>query len=95
MIYGPLKYGGHQLLDLRVEQPVMHVSTTLGHMHRGGNIGKVLYTTLRDIQIEIGTEVPFYNLDPEKYGYCTQYTRWQYFWKTMKQFKINVEIFNM
>ena len=95
MIYGPMRYGGRQLTDLRVEQPVAHVRATLGHMRRGGNVGKALEITLRDTQVEIGISMPFYLGDPHIYNYGTKQTRWRYFWETMWQFKITPEIYNM
>ena len=95
MIFGPMKYGGRQITDLRIEQPVMHINTTLGHLRRGGNTSSALQITLKDIQIEVGTTQPFYNLDPSKYSYCTKDTRWRYFWETIAQYNIKGSIYNM
>ena len=86
MIYRPRKLGGRQLMDLCVEQPTLHIEATVGHLRWGGKIGKALIiTTMKTMQVEVGTKVPFYELDYDKHKYITTNTRWGYFWKTTKE----------
>ena len=92
VIYGPRILGGRQMMDQRIEQPTINYKTTLGHMRRDDNISQALITTMRDVQIEIGTSTPFYTLDPTKYSYGTDNTRWQYTWHMTKEFHLNMEI---
>ena len=94
VIYGPKKMGGREILDLRVEQPTLHVEATLGHMRRGDKLGKTLYLTMRALQIEVGISEPFYNKDPNVYTYITPNTRWGYFWNMIYEHKLEVEIYN-
>lgn len=96
LVFGPRKYGGLQLCNLVVEQPVKHVNETLGHIRRGDRVvGDTLITTLRDTQIEIGTSEPFYIQNPQNFEYATQDTRWMYFWRMIHEFQIKVEMYNM
>ena len=94
MIYGPRHLGGRQLMDLRVEQPTLHLEATMGHLRRGGKIGKALTITMRMTQAEVGTQTPFYELDPEKFNYTTPNTRWRYFWIATKEHGLMVKINN-
>ena len=64
-------------------------------MHRNDKIGQALLITLRDIQIEVGTSEPFYNLDPDNYPYVTPDTRWKYFWTAIHENKMTVRIHQM
>ena len=92
VIYGPRALGGRQLMNLVVEQPARNLHTTIGHLRRQDRLSTILYATMRDIQLEIGTKEPFFKLDPNKYTYATENTRWLYTWKTAKEFGITLEI---
>ena len=67
VIYGPTKYGGRNISDLRIEQPILHLRTNMGHMRRDDNAGKALRATLYDTQIEAGITTPLYQTDPSLY----------------------------
>ena len=94
VVYGPRKMGGLQLMDMRVEQPTLHLETTMGHLRRGQKIGKALMITLRNLQIEVGTSKPFYTLDPNLFQYITPNTRWGYFWKVAYEKGLHAEMYN-
>ena len=62
-------------MDLRIEQPVLHLNTTIDHIRRGEKVGKTMLIILIDTQAEIGTSMPFYTLNPDQYNYGDQHTR--------------------
>ena len=81
LVYGPRIYGGLEIMDLRLEQPVASWTATLGHIRRMDNTGKALMITYSDHQVYIGSGHYFHNLDPDKYSYGPSYTRWDYTWR--------------
>ena len=96
LIYGPRRYGGLQICNLIVEQPVKHVNATVGHIRRGDRVGTALLITLRDTtQVESGISQPFYTQNPHQFGHLTQQTRWMYFWKMAYEYNLTIEIHNM
>ena len=95
LIYGPRTLGGMELMDLRLEQPTVLWETTLGHLRRMDRVGQGLRVTLHDHQIIIGSSSPFYNLDPERYGYVDQNTRWTYMWRFLHTHSLHLEVFDM
>ena len=94
MIFGPRRYGGRQITDLQVEQPLSNIMATIGHMRRMDEVGKALIITLRATQVKVGTATPFFCLDPMDHEYVTNNTRWQYTWEKMYELKITVKIQN-
>ena len=92
VLFGPVQYGGRQLTDLRIEQPVLNLKATIGHMRRRDKMAKMLLATMRDLQIECGREVPFFQLDPNEHEYVTDSTRWLYTWKMAKEFNIQIKV---
>ena len=92
VIYGPRALGGRELTNLRIEQPVKNFNTTLGYLRRQGKMGQILYATMRDVQLEVGTTTPFLDLDPNQYLYVTQNTRWRYTWEMIYETKLKLEI---
>ena len=79
-------------MDLKLEQPILHLKATTSHMRRGHNIGKALQITLNDVHTEIGTTQPFYTLDPNIYNYGDQHSRWRYTWKVNYSKNLNMEV---
>ena len=94
IIFGPKSLGGLELMDLRVEQMAIQWETTRGHLKRKDRAGKGLLITAHDLQVEIGTGKPFYELDPEEYNYTTDSTRWFYLWKSTKKLGLQMELYN-
>ena len=94
VVYGPMKYGGRNLIDMRIEQPTQHLRRTLGHMRRLDNTGKLMIITKRDTQLESGLSTPFYKNDPDIYNYVTKNTRWHYLWQEIYKYNINIEFYN-
>ena len=94
IVYGPMKYGGRNLLDLRIEQPTQHLRHTLGHMRRQDNTGKLLTITKRDTQLESGLSIPFYKTNPDEYNYVTKNTRWRYLWQVIYKYDIDIHFYN-
>ena len=95
VIYGPCSLGGREIMDLRIEQPALHLNTTVAHMRRGKKVGKALLITLIDTQATIGTSIPFYTLNPDQYNYGDQHTRWQYTWRVNYRMNLNMKIGQM
>ena len=93
VIFGPKQLGGREIMDLRLEQPAKNFITTVGHMRRGDKVADALRATLNDLQIEIGREKPFFELDPEQHPYVTQNTRWLYTWKMAIEFDISIKVY--
>ena len=94
VIFGPRKMGGRELMDLRVEQPSLHITTTIGHLRRNDKAGKLLLTTMHDTQLELGIKSFFLKVDPQIYQYGTKNTRWRYIWEFTHSHAINLEIYN-
>ena len=92
VIYGPRSLGGRQLTNLQIEQPVKNYNTTLGYLRRQDKMSQMLVATMRDLQLEVGTSKPFFDLDPEKYSYVTQKTRWRYTWEMLHKFNITLQV---
>ena len=92
VVYGPRKYGGRQITDLRIEQPVKSLTSTIGHLRRNDRVGKLLLATLRDLQIECGREILIFELDPNDYGYVTSATRWKYTWEIAHEFQVQIKV---
>ena len=53
VIFGPRLFGGREFVDLRPEQPILHLKTTISHMRGGEHVGKTLKITLNDMQAEV------------------------------------------
>jgi hypothetical protein len=94
IIFGPKSLGGLELMDLRVEQIATQWETTRGHMKRLDRAGKGMFITAHDLQVEIGTTKPFFQLDPDELSYTVKRTRWQYLWSSLKEYDIKMEIYN-
>ena len=92
VVYGPKALGGREIMDLTLEQPTSNLRTTLGHLRRNSKATKLLYATMRDVQIETGTSQPFYQKDPEEYHFVTKNTRWRYTWQLTNEFNVDLEI---
>ena len=87
--------GGREIIDLRIERPVLQLNTTIAHMRRGEKVGKAMLITLIDTQAEIGTSMSFYTLNPDQYNYGDQHTRWRYTWRVTYSMKLNMKIGKM
>ena len=94
VVYGPVKYGGRGLMDTRLEQPIIHLKTTIGHMRRGGITGKALEASLSGHQIVAGVSKPFYEYDEHELPYLPQDTRWVYTWKVLKQYRLQIALYD-
>ena len=94
VIFGPRSKGGRELMDLRIVQPSLHITTNTGHMRRNDKAGKLLYTTMSDTQLELGIKTFFLKADPIKYNYCTKNTRWRYLWEFVHLHGIHLEVYN-
>ena len=81
-------------MDLRVEQVAMQWDTTRGHLRRLDRAGQGLHITANDLQVELGTRVPFYMMDPDKIDYTTKNTRWSYLWESTYGLDLRIEIYN-
>ena len=93
VIYGPKEYGGLELMDLRTEQVVNQWETTSGHLRRMDRAGKGLHITANDLQVESGSQYPFFTLNPEKCNYTTKGTRWAYIWEIMFKLGLSIEMY--
>ena len=63
VIYDLRALGGRQLMNLIIKQPVKKLQSTVGHMRRQDRIAQFLYATMRDLQLEVGTNVLFFYLN--------------------------------
>ena len=66
-IYGPTSWGGRGLLDLRLEQPILHINTTIGHMRNKDGAEKSIIVNLHGHQIVSGLSKPFFNMTQINY----------------------------
>ena len=94
VIYGPKEYGGLELMDLRVEQAVSQWDTTCGHLRRMDRAGKGLHITANDMQVESGSQYPFFTLDPKICKYTTKGTRWSYIWEMAHGLGLKINLYN-
>ena len=93
VIYGPKSLGDLELMDMQIEHATAQWETTKGHMKRVDRAGQGMFITAHNLQVEIGSKSPFYQLDHEVYNYATTDTRWQYLWKVMTSMELKMEIF--
>ena len=94
VVYGPTKFGGRGIMDLRLEQPIQHLRTTIGHIRRGDNAGKALIASRITHQVIAGVENLFYTYNVNDLPYLPSNTRWRYFWSIVQQYNLTVEIWN-
>ena len=94
IVFGPKALGGLEMMDLRIEQIAIQWNTTMGHLRRLDRAGKGLHITAHDLQVELGTSVPFYELNPDIYNYATKLTRWSYLWSCTHELNLKIELFN-
>ena len=94
VIYGPTSLGGLNLMDLRIEQVTIQWETTRGHLRRLDRAGKGIHITANDMQVETGSSIPFYNLDPEICNYVAKATRWRYLWETTAKMGLHIRMYN-
>ena len=95
VVFGPISKGGRGLIDLRLEQPIYHLETTIGNLRRGENAGKALMATLIGHQVVAGVSQPFYQANPNDFPYMPKHTRWSYTWSIIHEYGLNVEVFGM
>ena len=81
VIYVPMTLGRREIMDLRVEQITTQWETTKGHICQVDRAGKGLALTMNDHQCIIGSSKLFLNLNPDKYNYGVENTRWNFTWK--------------
>ena len=94
VIYGPRLLGGRQLINLKVEQPISNLKTTIAHLRREDRVSKLLHATLNDLQIEVGVGKEIFQLDPKDFPYVTKNTRWLYTWKMGQTVKAKIKVWN-
>ncbi len=94
LIYGPRRLGGRELMDLRIEQPVLHWQASLGHLRRRDRVGDGLLITAHDLQIIIGSQTNVFELDPSVYNYGPKNTRWGYFWDFLFRHQLTLKFFD-
>ena len=93
VIYGPKEYGGLELMDLRIEQMASQWETTVGHLRRLDRAGKGIHITANDLQVESGSAIPFFDLDPEVCTYTTKGTRWSYLWTMVHKLNLKISMY--
>ena len=94
VVYGPSKFGGRGLMDLRLEQPIQHLKATISHIRQGDNAGKALVASRFGHQVVAGVSKPFYTYKMEKLPYLPACTRWKYFWEIVQLYSLSIEIWN-
>ena len=94
VVYGPTAMGGMELMDLRIEQIAIQWETTKGHMRRMDRAGRGLHITANDVQVESGSSMPFYTLDPKVCNYITPRTRWRYLWETTYEQGLEMKLYS-
>ena len=90
LIYGPQSLGGLEIMDVRIEQVAIQWETTIDLMRRKDRTGKGIYITANDLQIELGTSYPFFELDLKDYNYIKGRRRWEYLWSTAKTLDLKI-----
>ena len=93
VIYGPRSLGGLELMDLRVEQAAIQWETTRGHLRRLDRAGKGVHITAHDTQVEAGSSIPFYDIDPQVCNYVTAQTRWRYLWEMTFELGLKINMY--
>ena len=62
IIFGPKRYGGMQMMDLKVEQIAKHVSNLITHIRRDDRVGKTILASIDTYQLLIGRANHFLTL---------------------------------
>ena len=63
-------------------------------MRPDNRVGKGLMIMLQDHQCFIGNRTPFLHLDPKKYDYGDDKTRWRNIWNMVWNANLKVELYN-
>ena len=69
IIFGPHKYGGMQMMDIKVEQLAKHVSNMITHIRRDDRVGKTIRACVDTYQLLIGSGKHFLTLNAFAYDY--------------------------
>ena len=91
--YLDTQVGGLELMDLRVEQAAIQWETTRGHLRRLDRAGKGVHITAHDTQVEAGSSIPFYDIDPQVCNYVTAQTRWRYLWEMTFELGLKINMY--
>ena len=94
VIYGPETMGGGGIMDIRLEQPIIHTASTIGHMRRGDTAGMGLKATLRDHQVVAGISKSFLSFPMDNLPYMPNNTRWVYMSTITTQYNIVIKHYN-
>lgn len=89
-----MSHGGRGLMDARIEQPIAHINTTIGHIRRGGKTGNALEASLTSHQVVAGIGKSILDCNTEEIPYLPEHTQWGYMSKIAKEFEIRMIVHN-
>ena len=69
ILFGPRRYGGMQMMDMKVEQLAKHVHNLITHIRRNDRVGKTIRACLDTYQVIIGRKQHFLTLNAYSHDY--------------------------
>ena len=68
-------FRGRGIINLRLEQPIIHLTATIGHIQRKDSAGRVLLANLIGHQVIAGVGKSFYQYKQDQLPYLPDNTR--------------------
>ena len=90
VVFGPMKYGGMNLFDLKLEQLHQHLRTTKAHMRRQDQVGKGIISNINALQLISGSANNILLQDPNDFQYIHSNTSLEYLWKASFQYNFKI-----
>ena len=69
ILYGPLKYGGMNMMDIKTEQLARHVHNHIIQLRKDDRVGKTIMACIDMYQGTLGTRTPFYTRNAFDFDY--------------------------
>ena len=91
VLYGPLQYGGKQLMNPHTEQTILHTEKIMAHLRGGDDIGKLQLILLNKQQLVSGAKDFLFQLQASRYTYC-EHNEIVFLWKKLSSLNIKLDI---
>jgi hypothetical protein len=90
VVFGPLRYGGRNLFDLKVKQLHQHLRSTKGHMQCHDHVGQAIKANINALQLISGSSSNILLQNPTHYPHVQSNTSIEFLWR--KSFDLNFSI---
>ena len=90
VVFGPLRYGGRNIFDLKVKQLHHHLRSTKGHMRRHDHVGQAIKANINALQLISGSSSNILLQNPAHFPHVQSNTSIEFLWR--KSFELNFSI---